>query len=485
VIDQVRQFIRRSRLLKPGDRVAVAVSGGADSVALLRVLVELRQELGIVLLVGHFHHGIRGAEADADQRFVQELAETLGLEVLLGFGNAPAFARDRKMSLETASRELRHRWFEQLIGGGRADRIATAHTLDDQAETVLMRILRGTGARGLAGIFPEQLEKHLVRPLLGCTRRQIENYLASIQQRWRDDSTNLDLAHTRNRIRHRLLPMLETDFNRGVRLTLADLAEVARAESEYWTTEVSLLLPGMVCQGKPSRSGRSTSGKNSQTLALDLLKFRRLPLALARQLLHGIAQQFSVTLEFKHIQQLMDLSSDTSSTRKLLLPAGILVVRSFRELQFTLRPEPSPNPDYRYSLSVPGEVSIPELGSIIRARTIDHRNLGTSGYNLDALLDRALLAPELTVRNWRAGDRFFPAKTRSPKKLKELLQAGRLGQRLSADQRKLWPVVESAGEIVWVRGFPVPDALVAKEGDSIVIEELRIEETGMSPELEK
>jgi tRNA(Ile)-lysidine synthase len=485
VIDQVLQFIRRERLLKPGDRVAVAVSGGADSVALLRALLELSKELGIVLAVAHFHHGIRGAEADADQQFVCGLAQAFGLELRLGSGDVPAYARDQKVSLETGARELRHRWFAELIRGGHVDKIATAHTLDDQAETVLMRILRGTGARGLAGIFPQQGEKHLVRPLLGISRHEVEAYLNSIRQVWRDDSTNQDLTHTRNRIRHRLLPLLERDFNSDVRKTLADLAEQARAEADYWDREVASLLPKMVRPGMPSRSGRTTSGKDSQTLALDLVAFRALPLALQRQLLHGLAQQFSVALEFKHIQQLIKLSGEALSGKKLPLPGGIVVVRSFRELQFTRSAMTTPIADYGYSLPVPGEVSVPELGSTIRARAVARRVPEASGYNLDALLDRALLAPELTVRNWRAGDRFFPANTRSPKKLKELLQAGRLGQRLSADQRKLWPVVESAGEIVWVRGFPMPEAFLAKSGDGVVIEEVAIEEAAMSPGLKR
>ena len=480
MIDQVRQFIRREQLLKPGDRVAVAVSGGADSVALLRALLELSKELGIVLSVAHFHHRIRGAEADADQQFVCGLAQAFGLELRLGSGDVPAYAHDQKMSLETGARDLRHRWFAELVRGDDVDKIATAHTLDDQAETVLMRILRGTGARGLAGIFPQQGEKHLVRPLLGISRHEVEAYLNSIGQVWRDDSTNQDLAHTRNRIRHRLLPLLERDFNPDVRKTLADLAELARADADYWDREVASLLPRMVRPGKPSRSGRSTSGKDSQTLALDLVAFRTLPLALQRQLLHGVAQQFSVALEFKHIQQLIELIGGASPGKKLPLPGGIVVVRSFRELQFTRSAMTTAIADYGYSLPVPGEVSVPELGSTIRARAVARRIPESSGYNLDALLDRALLAPELTVRNWRAGDRFFPAKTRSPKKLKELLQAGRLGQRLSADQRKLWPVVESAGEIVWVRGFPVPEAFLAKSGDGVVIEEVAIEETTMS-----
>ena len=245
VKEKVFKYIRQQRLLRPGERVAVAVSGGADSVALLRVLLELREELGIVLSVAHFHHQIRGAEADSDQQFVADMARQFQLELHTGSANVPAHARESKLSLESAARELRHRWFRELVEQGHTDKIATAHNLDDQAETVLMRILRGTGVRGLAGIAPEQREKRLVRPLLGITRAEIEDYLNSIQQPWRTDSTNLDLSHTRNRVRHVLLPLLGKDFNPAIRQTLAELGELARLEDDYWRKELAALLPAL------------------------------------------------------------------------------------------------------------------------------------------------------------------------------------------------------------------------------------------------
>ncbi|HEX4602839.1 MAG TPA: tRNA lysidine(34) synthetase TilS, partial [Candidatus Angelobacter sp.] len=252
-MEKVLKYMREQRLLQPGDRVAIACSGGADSVALLRLLLELRQELGIVLSVAHFHHQIRGAAADADKQFVAELAARHQLEFHSGSGDVPARAVARKISLETAAREMRHQWFAGLVHQGKAQKIATAHTLDDQAETVLMRILRGTGARGLAGIAPAQKTKNLVRPLLQTRRTEIEAYLNSIGQPWREDSSNQDLAHTRNRIRHVLLPLLEREFNPSIRETLADLAEQARAEEDYWGHELHLLLPRLTRQGKPSR----------------------------------------------------------------------------------------------------------------------------------------------------------------------------------------------------------------------------------------
>jgi tRNA(Ile)-lysidine synthase len=479
VIDRVRTYVLHHRLLQPGDRVAVAVSGGADSVALLRVLLELRQELGVVLSVAHFHHGIRGAEADADQQFVRELAERYGLELDSGAADVPARARVQKSSLETAARDLRHQWFAALLGKdhGKADKIATAHTLDDQAETVLMRLLRGTGSRGLAGIFPMQRERRLVRPLLEVTRREVEAYLTAIAQPWREDSSNRDRSHTRNRVRHELLPLLERDFNPAIRHTLADLAEVARAEAEYWNAEASSMLSRLLRAGKPSRSGRTSSRDAAQTVAIELDPFQALPLALRRQVLYQLGEQLGITLEFTHIQQLTELAGGKIQGRRVPLPGGMAALRSFRELQFGPQQETAPGPDYRYSLSIPGEVAVPELGSIIRARLVRAGEPSAAGYNAGALLDRTLLAPELTVRNWRAGDRFFPAKTRSPKKLKDLLQTGRLGQQLSLAQRKTWPVIESAGQIVWVRGYRSPEQLAAPAGknhEAVLIEETEL-----------
>ncbi|HKR29841.1 MAG TPA: tRNA lysidine(34) synthetase TilS, partial [Terriglobales bacterium] len=170
----VARSIRERELMRAGDRVAVAVSGGADSVGLLRILLELRSELGVALSIAHFHHGIRGADADADEKFVAELAEAHGLEFLSQRGNAQAYAGQKKLSLEAAARQLRHGFFESLLGDT-VKRIATAHTLDDQAETVLMKIVRGTGTRGMAGIFPEQRVggASIVRPLLGIRREEV------------------------------------------------------------------------------------------------------------------------------------------------------------------------------------------------------------------------------------------------------------------------------------------------------------------------
>lgn len=474
MIERVRKYISEQLLLSPGDRVAAAVSGGADSVALLRVLLDLRQEFGIVVSVAHFHHGIRGAEADADHEFVARLASQHGLEFHPGFGDAPVHARERGLSLETAARKLRHGWFASLVSEGKADKIATAHTLDDQAETVLMRVIRGAGGRGLAAISPRHKEKALIRPLLEISRAEIEQYLRRLNQPWREDSSNRDPVHTRNRIRHELLPLLEQRFNPAIRETLADLAEIARAEAEYWDHEVAALLPRLVHQGKPSRSGRSTSGEASSTWALELAGMNSLPLALQRQVLQHFAAQLGITLEFKHIQELTTCIREKKPGTRIALPRGITAISTFRELQFATQSADKERGGYSYTLHVPGEVSVGALGLTIRARVVALSAAGSlEGYNHALLLDRALLQSELIVRNWRAGDRYFPAHTKSPRKVKELLQPGRFGRPLAPAEKVLWPVIESAGQIVWLRGFPVPEAFSHRAGDAVLIEEVK------------
>ncbi|MGA9587803.1 MAG: tRNA lysidine(34) synthetase TilS, partial [Terracidiphilus sp.] len=230
-------------LLKPGMRLAAGLSGGADSVALLCALVERSRELGLVLHAAHLHHGLRGAEADADLEFCRELAATLGLPFHEARVDTASEARRTQKSssedadcipadsIEGTARRLRYQWFRKLMSETPLDAVATAHTLDDQAETVLAKFLRGAWTEGLSGIHPDLQfpEGLIVRPLLHTTRAEIEAFLKARNQPWREDSTNRHLTFTRNRIRHELLPQLAT-WNPQLRDHLAQMAELAREE---------------------------------------------------------------------------------------------------------------------------------------------------------------------------------------------------------------------------------------------------------------
>jgi tRNA(Ile)-lysidine synthase len=433
----VFEFIRRNRLLKPGKRVGVAVSGGLDSVGLLRLLVELRGELGVVLSVAHFNHGLRGADSDEDQSFVVELAEQQRLPVHLDHADTSTYAAQNHLSIEAGARALRYKFFRSLGTSAGLDCIATAHTLDDQAETVLLRLVRGAGTRGLAGIYPQLLfassEFSVIRPLLDTRRAALSQYLQALGQTWREDRSNRDVRFARNRVRHGILPRLEKNLNPEVHRTLAETAEIARAEEQYWSTETGKIL------------------ENGKKGSIDLAVVDNLPLALQRRVIRASAEALGLKLEFHHLAEILEAAS-TPDFRRLSLPQGWTLSRKQNLLKF--EPPCPDNPvSYEYGLPVPGTVNVPELGVAFEAVRVSISS--RPGYNPDRLFDLSALSKELTVRNWRPGDRFWPAHTKSPKKIKELLQR----QHVTGWERQAWPVVVKGEEIVWLRGYPRPSTL--------------------------
>jgi tRNA(Ile)-lysidine synthase len=471
--ESVLEYIRRQGFLRAGDRAGIAVSGGADSVALLWLLLELRDELGVVLSVVHFNHNLRGAESDADERFVAQLARHHELELHCDRANVAKYAEVQHLSTEAAARKLRYQYFRRLMGEARLNCIATGHTLDDQAETVLLRLVRGAGTRGLAGIYPgitfnssrqprlnqlkfsqgeltnPQLSDNssrfsVIRPLLRTGRAQLEAYLREIGQEWREDSSNRDLRHARNRVRHGILPRLERELNPKVKEALAEAAEIARAEEEYWQKEVDRLLPEVWEPGTRRLTG------------LD-----ELPLAVRRRVLRAAAESLNFRLEFRQVEEILGLASGSSAN----LPEGWIVSRrkDTGGVQFELGSGTGEGSDYEYGLAVPGVVQVPEAGAWFEATIVPGDT--APGYNPDHAFDPGLLQKELTVRNWRAGDRFWPAHSKSEKKVKELLQE----RKLAARDRKLWPVVVSGREIVWMRGFPAPARFRPREGAKQVL----------------
>jgi len=305
--------------IKPGDRICVAISGGADSVALLLTLhaanTTPRESLGVGLSAAHIHHNLRGEEANADQQFVEDLCIGLDIPLHLHHADIPtrvaeARAQGDPETIEEAARNARYEFFNTLIASGHADSVLTAHTLDDQAETVLMKLLRGAWTEGLSAIHPVvTLQKgRVLRPFLNTRRADIESFLKSINQSWREDSTNTDTSFTRNRVRRELLPQLHT-FNPNLDQTLANLAELAREEETRWQTELARVLPQLLLPGKPVRGGgRAVStapGDASISIELDRLKV--LDPALRSRVLRAAARQLGARLSFDETSRLLAL----------------------------------------------------------------------------------------------------------------------------------------------------------------------------------
>lgn len=437
--------------------MAVAVSGGADSVGLLRLLLEARKELGIVLSVAHFNHKIRGRDADEDETFVQELAAKHDLAFHFSTADTPQFARDHRLGLEAAARQLRQQFFRELIRQNAATRVATAHTLDDQAETVLLRLMRGAGTKGLAGIYPQiKLEGgSIVRPLLTVRRAEVRSWLESLRQTWREDATNSDLSFTRNRVRQKLLPLIESEFGLASLERLAETATIARAEEEYWEAQL-----------RPLLEERTDAGECC--LSIDALLVQ--PLAICRRLVREAAQQLDLTLDFTHVEQVLALVQ-AGERKTIALPHGFCAWADGHILRLRAeRAKAQANTQtFAYKVSVPGEIEIPELRCRIRFRLISGQALGSC--DPQQLLRPALEGGELVIRNWRPGDRFWPLHSKSGKKVKELLKP----DRVPATQRALWPVAEHQGEILWVRGLPVSHNFCARdEHSAVVVEEFPV-----------
>jgi len=447
-------FIRERDLASPGDRVAVAVSGGADSVALLRMMLDLREGAGIVLSVAHLNHLLRGTESDADEEFVRKLAETFDLECHVERRDVSAYADKRHLGTEAAARRVRYEFFQRLIRSGEVNKVATAHTRNDQAETVLLRLIRGTGFRGLGGIRPclvvkgDQSRGEIVRPFLETTRDSIREYLSAIGQDWREDSSNNELGFARNRVRQLLIPLLEEEFNPGIIERLSDLAVVAQGEEEFWSQRCGELRVEM-----PAEKG----GEH----ILDLRRFSKLQRAEQRRFIQSLEGP-GFTFEFRHMEELLALAAGGSKAGKLELPRGWKAVRCGSELRIIhAKEDRETGTQYEYPLAVPGSVNVTEANVAIEVFRIN----GAGAANPTHLADPKKLLRPLVVRPWRPGERFRPQHSKEPKKIKELLQ----DRHIVGGIKQLWPVIASGDQVVWVRELGVGQDFRSESGQGISI----------------
>lgn len=440
---------------RAGMRVGVAVSGGADSTALLLALAEKHMSLGIVLTVLHVQHGIRGEESLADAQFVEELTRQHHLRFLRKDVDTPGRAAAERETMEEAARSLRYAWFDALLASRELDAVATAHTLNDQAETVLLKLLRGAWTEGLAGIFPV-VERPaggvILRPLLQTSRSEIEAWLRSQNQPWREDATNRDHAYTRNRVRHDLLPAL-VKFNPQVVSTLSNMAAIARDEGSYWQGELARILPSLLLPGRAVRGGgRSTSTLPGEgSIAIEVERLRALHPALRRRVLRAAAEQLGYALNFDQTETLLSLITDKAGRREELA-ANLRAERTPRELQLLLRQAKAPATVEEYSVPVPGEIEAKAFG-----------------FSLKITLASEAGHPPALLRVHRAGDRVRLRYTHSLKRVKELLER----MQVPSSERSLWPVLEWQGEIIWMRGAEIENDMCRSLGLKVETKELR------------
>lgn len=443
MLHRVRDTVERHRMFREGSRVGVAVSGGVDSVVLLHCLQELAGTFGISLAVLHLNHMLRGEEAEEDATFVAGLAAASGLDLYSEALDVQSLGGN----LEQAGRDARRSFFRRLRSAGLVDAIATGHTESDQAETVLYRLLRGTGTAGLRGVLPVTPDG-LVRPLLECSRPEIEQFAHLAGLTWREDRTNADPQFVRNRIRHRLLPAIQAEYSPAIREILSATAAVARDEEEYWARKVNRLTAKMLL-----RRGRS--------VLLNADEIRPLQPAVARRLIRRAFQEVKrdlLGIDTSHVERVLALSRRGEGHDRVQVP-GVDVIRSFEWIRLA-PPRVGQRSDSDFSLAIDFsdaekdnfELTLPQSDGyqILRLqRRTAHALPANCGTTVDEL-DAARTGDRLELRNWQPGDTV----NRSGgglRKLKALFQDARV----PLWERHTWPVLTAGSEIVWTRLFGV------------------------------
>ena len=471
------RFIEKQKMLHAGDRVGVAVSGGADSVALLLLLLELREKLGIVLSVVHFNHKLRGKASDADEKFVAKLAAKHGLEFHSATVYVAKKAKSERANLEDAARRARYDYFRSLAESGTYTRIAVAHTADDQAETVLAHILRGTGLAGLGGIHP--IAGPVIRPLLNARRSELRRFLRAQKQTWREDATNRDTKRMRARIRQKLLPVLEKQFQPAIVEHLATLADLAREDEAFLeaiTEERVSALMQKFDEGariavsdflEPWKKGKTNAENTESTKNAKNTEANALTKRIVRWMVESVKPRAG-QIGAAHVASVLQLARNGQSGSSLTLPGGVEVRKEPDALVFQAvenagwRAGRTAPREYEYKINLAGgdaEVSVAELGCVFRLKVIDWPRKRGETSSDGAVLDRERLRFPLVLRNWRAGDRMRPQGHRGAHKLKRLLNE----ERVSRWERDGWPVLTSGGVLVWARGFPVAAEFAATE----------------------
>jgi len=417
-------------------RIGIAASGGGDSTA----LAWMAHEAGLPIVLLHMNYGLRGEESEGDESFVRGLGCELGCEV-------EVLRVEPESRAEEELRELRYEWFERC----KTDVILTGHTLEDQAETLLFRLVRGTGPAGLAGILPER-EGRIRRPLLGVRRAELREWLGQRGRSWREDSSNAGEGYRRNWIRQRVLPLLR-EANPEVDRGLAQLAAIVREEEEWLAGEVESAMRPLVSAGAGG-------------MVLDCSRFRHHSRAMRRRGLRWMMAQVKGDLrgvDYLHIEAALRLCEESEGNGRLQIP-GLDLMRSFDWLRVipleVLRNMPERN--FRLNLAIPGCTEIPEGAGLLQATLEQGCHYNEIGKNLDwECLSAAINAERrLELRNWRPGDALLQQGASEPKKLKELFQK----HRIPLWQRRAWPIVVLGDEPVWAGEFGPVAEFAARPG---------------------
>jgi len=450
--EKVLQTIKKFDMLSFSDRVLIGISGGPDSVTLLNVLLSFKKRYNLSFFIAHLDHMLRGKESDEDVNFVKNLAQELGLPCEVKSYNLTKIARKEYLTLEEAARKYRYKFYLETAKKFKTNKIALGHNADDQVETVLMRFLRGSGLEGLMGIPP--VRGKIIRPLIECSRAEIEEYCKENKIEYRVDSSNKEVVYFRNKIRLELLPLLSKDYNKNIKDIILRLRSIISEVSAYLNQETELLFKEIVRK------------ENSEVAIIDLKKFTPLPLALKRRIIRKSIEVvkgnlYSVT--FRHNNEILKLTEYQLGEKEIYLPDDLRAKKIYKKIIIYKKriskdqTEEIPTP-WEYDILIPGKTEIKSLDIEVEIKILDSTEIKSSLYfnrkkskgEFLEFIDYNKVKLPLKLRNRRNGDRFYPLKMKGLKKVKDFF----IDNKIPKSHRDSIPILaDSEDQIIWIVGM--------------------------------
>ncbi|WP_027339864.1 tRNA lysidine(34) synthetase TilS [Halonatronum saccharophilum] len=464
LIDKVEETINKYELFNYGDRVLVGVSGGPDSLALLHILDSLKDKYGLYLHIAHLDHRIRGVDSQEDAQFVRSFGEQLDISVSIKEYDVKNYSQKEGLSLEDAARRIRYEFFYDLSKKLEIDKIALGHHLKDQAETVLMKFIRGAGLKGLGGIRPKI--KNIVRPLLEVEREEIEKYCQVNLLNPRIDQSNFDKSYFRNKVRLELIPFLIEGYNSNLIPTLDRTANLLREEEDFLQSYVKEKLDKIVLS------------KENKVIALDVNRLSQEHIAIKRRMVREVLKILKGDCKdfyYKHIEDVLGFLVRGETGASIDLPREVKVSLNYGQIIFSLGRLGKEVDDFSYKLDVQeGKLAeIDKFGLKVRFEIVEAKSypwrerLGDSSVGL---FDYNNIGEKIIIRGRQDGDRFYPLGMKGSKKVKDFL----IDQKVPLFKRDNIPIfTNQKGDIFWVGGFRIDNRFKIKdETDKILIIEI-------------
>jgi tRNA(Ile)-lysidine synthase len=452
MINKIRQTIEKYNLLDKGDRVVVALSGGPDSTALLVILTQIAEEIGFNLIAAHINHGLRAEESDEDEKYSRELSEKMGVAFVSH--KIDKTGVEKGVSPEDYYRRQRYSFLNKVAKEQRAKKIALGHNLQDQAETVLLNLLRGSGLEGLKGILPMRDGK-FIRPLIEVSRREIISFLNAAGIQYRQDSSNESKQYLRNKIRGELIPYIKEKFNPKIEENLAQTAEILRNEDEFIRQYVLEAMESPYIQ------------RQKNLISLNIAYINKLPQAIRLRFFKALLESLNPEkngFSFIHIKSLENLAQMQESGKRISLPSDIAARREYDNLILERKKACPKRIEYEYTMKIPGSINIQERNLTIRLQ-ITNRDYIDFGSENKVYIDLDKISLPLILRNRRDGDWFQPLGMKGRKKIKTLF----IDRKIPRNERDVIMLIADQISVVWIEKMHLNDRVkIAKETKNVL-----------------